>query len=198
MYRSHSSSRPSSRAVSGTGAQLLARPEEKRQGILGFTECQFPVGGRREPGADRRQRVGKKHRLEADLSNHRADQRRRQVVGRVAALLALGAGFHPDLSGRENVYLNGSILGLRRAAIRRLFDSIVSFAELERFIDTPVRNYSSGMQMRLGFSIATAFRPDILLIDEVLAVGDQGFQDRCLRRIIEYPGGGSDDSPGVA
>jgi lipopolysaccharide transport system ATP-binding protein len=114
-----------------------------------------------------------------------------KVDGQVAALLALGAGFHPDLSGRENVYLNGSILGLKRAAIRRQFDSIVSFAELERFIDTPVRNYSSGMQMRLGFSIATAFRPDILVIDEVLAVGDQGFQDRSLRRIIEIQEGGA-------
>ncbi len=114
-----------------------------------------------------------------------------RVGGQVAALLALGAGFHPDLSGRENVYLNGSILGLKRAAIKREFDNIVAFAELERFIDTPVRNYSSGMQMRLGFSIATAFRPDILVIDEVLAVGDQGFQDRCLRRIVEIQEGGA-------
>src|SRR5450759_3951489 len=114
-----------------------------------------------------------------------------KVDGQVAALLALGAGFHPDLSGRENVYLNGSILGLKRAAIRRQFDSIVAFAELERFIDTPVRNYSSGMQVRLGFSVATAFRPDILVIDEVLAVGDQRFQDRCLRRIIEIQEGGA-------
>ena len=105
------------------------------------------------------------------------------VNGRIAALLELGAGFHLDLNGRENIYLNGSILGLKHADIRRHFDDIVAFAELERFIDTPVRNYSSGMQMRLGFSIATAFQPDILLIDEVLAVGDQAFQSRCMQRI---------------
>jgi lipopolysaccharide transport system ATP-binding protein len=107
------------------------------------------------------------------------------VQGRVAALLELGAGFHPDLSGRENIYLNGSILGLNRRYIRRQLDEIVAFAELERFIDMPIRNYSSGMLMRLGFAVATAFQPDILLIDEVLAVGDQAFQDRCLRRIAE-------------
>ncbi len=108
-----------------------------------------------------------------------------QVNGRVSALLELGAGFHPDLTGRENVFLNGAILGLERADIRRRLDDIIAFAELERFIDVPVRNYSSGMLVRLGFSVATAFRPDILLIDEVLAVGDQAFQGRCLQRIAQ-------------
>ncbi len=107
------------------------------------------------------------------------------VQGRVAALLELGAGFHPDLTGRENIDLNGSILGLRRADIRSRVGEIVAFSELERFIDVPVRNYSSGMLMRLGFAVATAFQPEILLIDEVLAVGDQAFQDRCIRRIHE-------------
>lgn len=107
------------------------------------------------------------------------------VAGRVAALLELGAGFHPDLTGRENVELTGSILGLRRAEVRREFGRIVDFSELERFIDVPIRNYSSGMMMRLGFAVATAFQPEILLVDEVLAVGDQVFQDRCMRRIRE-------------
>jgi lipopolysaccharide transport system ATP-binding protein len=107
------------------------------------------------------------------------------VSGRVAALLELGAGFHPDLTGRENVELTGSILGLRRAEVRREFDRIVDFSELARFIDVPIRNYSSGMLMRLGFAVATAFQPEILLVDEVLAVGDQVFQDRCMRRIHE-------------
>jgi lipopolysaccharide transport system ATP-binding protein len=107
------------------------------------------------------------------------------VRGRVTALLELGAGFHPDLTGRENIDLNGSILGLSRASIREQFDDIVAFSELERFIDVPVRSYSSGMLMRLGFAVATAFQPDILLIDEVLAVGDQAFQDRCLHRIAQ-------------
>ena len=113
------------------------------------------------------------------------------VNGRVAALLELGAGFHPDLTGRENVELNGSILGLSRNSIRKQMDKIIGFAELERFIDVPVRNYSSGMMMRLGFSVATAFQPDILLIDEVLAVGDQTFQDRCLRRIKDIQENGA-------
>ena len=113
------------------------------------------------------------------------------VQGRVAALLELGAGFHPDLTGRENVALNGSILGLSRSFIRRQMDEIVAFSELQRFIDTPVRNYSSGMLMRLGFSVATAFQPDILIIDEVLAVGDQAFQDRCLRRIRDIQKNGA-------
>jgi ABC-type polysaccharide/polyol phosphate transport system ATPase subunit len=108
-----------------------------------------------------------------------------EIRGQVGALLELGAGFHPDLSGRENIYLNGSILGLGRGAIREKMTSIVSFAELERFIDMPVKHYSSGMYVRLGFSIAVHTEPDILLIDEVLAVGDQNFQHKCLERIFE-------------
>jgi len=106
-----------------------------------------------------------------------------KVDGRVSALLELGAGFHPDLTGRENVYLNGSIFGLTRAEINRKFDEIVQFADLELSIDMPVRYYSSGMYMRLGFSIAVHAEPDILLVDEVLAVGDYAFQAKCLRRV---------------
>ena len=105
--------------------------------------------------------------------------------GRVAALLELGAGFHSDLSGRDNIYLNGSLLGLSKREIDRIFDSVVDFAELDQFIDTPVKHYSSGMYMRLGFSIAVHSLPDILLIDETLAVGDQAFQAKCLTRIHE-------------
>jgi lipopolysaccharide transport system ATP-binding protein len=107
------------------------------------------------------------------------------VDGRVSALLELGAGFHPDLTGRENIYLNGSILGFSRSEMDKIFDDIVDFSELERFIDMPVKHYSSGMYMRLGFSIAIHVHPDILLVDEVLAVGDQSFQLRCLDRINE-------------
>jgi energy-coupling factor transporter ATP-binding protein EcfA2 len=103
----------------------------------------------------------------------------------VGGLLELGAGFHPDLTGRENIYLNGSILGLKRSEIDQRLESIIEFAELARFIDMPVRNYSSGMRMRLGFAVATSFQPDILLIDEVLAVGDQAFQAKCLQRIAQ-------------
>ena len=108
-----------------------------------------------------------------------------EVNGRVSALLELGAGFHPDLTGRENVYLNGSILGFNRSEMDCIYDEIVEFSEMERFIDVPVKHYSSGMYMRLGFSIAIHVRPDILLVDEVLAVGDQAFQYRCLDKISE-------------
>jgi lipopolysaccharide transport system ATP-binding protein len=108
-----------------------------------------------------------------------------EAKGRIGALLELGAGFHHDLTGRENVYLNGSILGLKRHEIGQHLESIVEFAELSRFIDIPIRNYSSGMLMRLGFAVATSFQPDILLIDEILAVGDQAFQAKCLQRIAQ-------------
>ncbi|MBV8079465.1 MAG: ABC transporter ATP-binding protein [Actinobacteria bacterium] len=107
------------------------------------------------------------------------------VGGRVGSLLELGAGFHPDFTGRENVYLNGSIHGLSRARVRELMDEIVAFAELERFIDFPVRTYSSGMYMRLGFSVAAHIQADILLLDEVFAVGDEDFQRKCFGKIAE-------------
>ena len=112
----------------------------------------------------------------------RADEGSAVARGRLSALLELGAGFHPELSGRENVYLIGSILGFTSREIRNLFDDIVEFAELEQFIDEPVRNYSSGMYMRLGFSVAIHVEPEILLVDEILAVGDLTFQKRCLDR----------------
>ncbi len=108
------------------------------------------------------------------------------INGRIGALLELGAGFHPDLTGRENVYLNGSILGMGRREIDRKLDEIVAFAEVERFIDMPVKHYSSGMRMRLGFSIATNIAPEILLIDEGLAVGDEAFQHKCMTKIAEF------------
>jgi len=108
------------------------------------------------------------------------------VDGRFSALIELGAGFHPDLTGRENVYLNGTILGLKRREIDHKFDSIVEFAGLEEFIDMPVKRYSSGMYVRLGFSVAAHVDPDVLLIDEVLAVGDYMFKDKCVQRINDF------------
>jgi lipopolysaccharide transport system ATP-binding protein len=106
-----------------------------------------------------------------------------ETKGKLSALIELGAGFHPDLSGRENIYLNGTILGLSRKEIASRFDEIVAFSELERFIDTPVKRYSSGMIVRLGFAVASCIEPEILLVDEVLAVGDAAFQQKCLKRI---------------
>ena len=113
-------------------------------------------------------------------------QGRLEVGGRIGTLLELGAGFHPDFTGRENVYLNGSILGLKRAYIRERFDEIVAFAELEEFIDVPVRTYSSGMFMRLGFAVASHLDADVLLLDEVFAVGDGAFQRKCIDRVLEF------------
>jgi ABC-type polysaccharide/polyol phosphate transport system ATPase subunit len=106
--------------------------------------------------------------------------------GRIGTLLELGAGFHPDFTGRENVFLNGSILGLKRSYIREQLDEIVAFAELEDFIDVPVRTYSSGMYMRLGFAVASHLNADVLLLDEVFAVGDGAFQRKCLERIFAF------------
>src|SRR5437764_3779871 len=107
------------------------------------------------------------------------------VTGRVGSLLEVGTGFHPELTGRENVYLYGSILGMSRPEIRRRFDEIAAFAELERFLDTPVKRYSSGMAVRLAFAVAAHLEPDILLVDEVLAVGDASFQRKSLAKMAE-------------
>ena len=108
------------------------------------------------------------------------------VQGSVAALIEVGAGFHPDLTGRENIYLNASILGMNDAEIRRKFESIVDFAELEPFIDTPVKRYSSGMYVRLGFAVAVHVDPEVLLVDEVLAVGDYMFREKCIEKINQF------------
>lgn len=109
-----------------------------------------------------------------------------EVNGRVAALIELGAGFHPEISGRENIFINGAVLGLSKREIEQRYDDIVEFSGLENFIEEPVKNYSSGMYVRLGFAVAIHTDPDILLVDEVLAVGDEAFQHRCLRRIEEF------------
>ena len=106
-----------------------------------------------------------------------------EINGRVSSLLEVGTGFHGELTGRENVYLNGTILGMKRAEITRKFDEIVDFAGVEQFIDTPVKRYSSGMYLRLAFSVAAHLEPDILIVDEVLAVGDVAFQKKCLGKM---------------
>ena len=122
---------------------------------------------------------GKSTLLRLMAGIHRPTKGRVQVEGRISALLELGAGFHPELTGRENVYLNAAILGLSRREVDKVFDDIVEFAGIEEFIDTPVKIYSSGMFVRLGFSVAVHVEPDVLLLDEVIAVGDEEFQRRC-------------------
>ena len=112
------------------------------------------------------------------------------IYGRVGSLLEVGTGFHPELTGRENIYLNSAILGMSRKEIERKFDEIVSFAEIEKFIDTPVKHYSSGMYVRLAFSVAAHLEPEILMVDEVLAVGDIAFQKKCLGKMGDVARGG--------
>ena len=113
-----------------------------------------------------------------------------ELHGRVGSLLEVGTGFHPELTGRENIYLNGAILGMRRSEIERKFDEIVAFSEIEKFLDTPVKHYSSGMYTRLAFSVAAHLEPEILVVDEVLAVGDAAFQKKCLGKMGEVAGEG--------
>lgn len=114
-----------------------------------------------------------------------------KIKGRLASMIELGAGFHPELTGRENIYLNGSILGMRRSEIRTLFDDIVDFADIGTYLDTPVKRYSSGMFVRLGFAVAAHVDARVLLVDEVLAVGDVGFQRKCLRKLAALREGGA-------
>ena len=108
-----------------------------------------------------------------------------QIQGRIRSLLEVGTGFHPELTGRENIYLNGAILGMKRAEIRQKFDEIVAFSEVEKFIDTPIKHYSSGMYLRLAFAVAAHLESEILIVDEVLAVGDGRFQRKCLNKMQE-------------
>ena len=112
-----------------------------------------------------------------------------RISGRVASLLEVGTGFHPELTGRENIFLNGAILGMTRAEIKSKFDEIVAFAEVEKFLDTPVKRYSSGMYVRLAFAVAAHLEPEILIVDEVLAVGDAEFQKKCLGKMNEVSRG---------
>ncbi len=134
---------------------------------------------------------GKSTLLKCMAKIYRPDKGRIDVRGKVSALLELGAGFHPELSGRENVYLNASILGMSRRDVDGCFDDIVEFSGLERFIDTPVKNYSSGMYVRLGFAVAINVDPEVLLVDEILAVGDEAFQTRCTEKFSDLKRSGS-------
>src|SRR5476649_916882 len=113
-----------------------------------------------------------------------------KIKGRIASLLEVGTGFNPEMTGRENVFLNGAILGMTKAEIRGKFDEIVAFSEIEEFIDTPVKRYSSGMYVRLAFAVAAHLEPEILICDEVLAVGDQQFQDKCIGKMKDVSRGG--------
>lgn len=170
----------------------LARPRSWKRGQQGLERRRVLDGitlrvGRGETvGLVGRNGSGKSTLLGMLSRIYRPTAGRVSVQGRVASLLEVGTGFHPDLTGEENVYFNGAILGLSRRQIEERYDSIVAFAELEASIDAPVRNYSSGMALRLGFSVAVHMDADVILIDEALAVGDEAFQEKCFAKIGEF------------
>ncbi|HET9768724.1 MAG TPA: ABC transporter ATP-binding protein [Thermoanaerobaculia bacterium] len=163
----------------------LVRGLSPDEAIVALSDVSFTVKKGEAFGLIGSNGSGKSTLLKLVAGMLRADAGTVTVDGRVAALIELGAGFHPEISGRENVYINGAVLGLSRRELDARFDSIVEFSGLEDFIDEPVKTYSSGMYVRLGFAVAIHTAPDVLLVDEVLAVGDEAFAHRCLRKIEE-------------
>ena len=159
------------------------RPDEVFEALKGVS---FDVPAGRSLGLIGRNGSGKSTMLKLIAGIGKPTTGTVDVHGRVSALIELGAGFHPEISGRENVFINGMMLGLSKREIARRFDEIVAFAELEEFIDAPVKTYSSGMYMRLGFAVAINVDPDVLLVDEVLAVGDEAFTHKCFDKLAEF------------
>ena len=163
---------------------------ERSQMLLALNDVSFNLPAGRALGVIGSNGAGKTTMLKLLSRITRPTRGDITLNGRVAALIELGAGFHQDLTGRENVFLNGAIMGLKRNEIKARYDSIVAFAELEDFMDTPVKRYSSGMYARLGFSVAAHLEPDILLVDEVLSVGDRNFQLKCYDFIRSFVNSG--------
>jgi ABC-type polysaccharide/polyol phosphate transport system ATPase subunit len=164
---------------------LRLRSRTKRSVLEAVTDLDLRVDEGETVGVLGRNGAGKSTLLQMLCGITAPSTGRVRVRGRVAPLISVGVGFHPELTGRENVYVNGTVLGMSRRELDRRFDEVVAFAELEDFIDTPVKFYSSGMFVRLGFSVAVAADPDVLLVDEVLAVGDFAFQIKCYKRMEE-------------
>ncbi|MEW6088677.1 MAG: ABC transporter ATP-binding protein [bacterium] len=163
----------------------LFHPEEPKNEFLALDSIDFKIKDGESVGIIGPNGAGKSTilKLLSKITNPTSGDIK--IYGKLAALIEVGAGFHPDLTGRENIFLNGSILGLKREDLDKKFDEIVQFSGLEKFIDTPIKRYSSGMSVRLGFSVAIHLDPDILLIDEVLAVGDMSFQSKCFEKMNE-------------
>lgn len=176
-----------------TGFRLFAKDKAKsptREEFWALKDVSFEVNEGEVVGIIGRNGAGKSTLLKILSRITEPTTGRVTLNGRVASLLEVGTGFHPELTGRENIYLNGTILGMRRAEIARKFDEIVAFAEVEKFLDTPVKRYSSGMYVRLAFAVAAHLEPEILVVDEVLAVGDAAFQKKCLGKMGEVARGG--------
>lgn len=158
--------------------------------VWALKDASFEIHGGEVVGIIGRNGAGKSTLLKVLSRITEPSAGRVTLKGRVASLLEVGTGFHPELSGRENIYLNGAILGMTRAEIKRKFNEIVAFAEVERYLDTPVKRYSSGMYVRLAFAVAAHLQTEILLVDEVLAVGDTEFQKKCLNKMEDFGKGG--------
>lgn len=170
-------------AVRTSISRIRGNGQRNSETIWALKDVSFEVAPGEVLGVIGRNGAGKSTLLKVLSRITEPTKGRAELYGRVASLLEVGTGFHPELTGKENVYLNGAILGMSRAEIGRKFDEIVAFAELEKFLHTPVKRYSSGMYMRLAFSVASHLEPEILIVDEVLAVGDAAFQKKCLGRI---------------
>jgi lipopolysaccharide transport system ATP-binding protein len=168
----------------------MAQTEAKTSEFWALKDVTFNVQQGQRVGIIGRNGAGKSTLLKILSRVTEPTEGRVRIVGRVASLLEVGTGFHAELTGRENVYLNGAVLGMRKAEIAKKFDEIVAFSGVDEFIDTPVKRYSSGMYVRLAFSIAAHIDPDVLVVDEVLAVGDLEFQQRCLSRMKELEAAG--------
>ncbi|HOT90768.1 MAG TPA: ABC transporter ATP-binding protein [Anaerolineae bacterium] len=161
----------------------ITRPPTEAETLWALKDVSFEVKRGEVVGVIGRNGAGKSTLLKILSRITEPTSGRAEIHGRVGSLLEVGTGFHPELTGRENIYLNGAILGMKRAEIDRKFDEIVAFAEIEKFLDTPVKRYSSGMYVRLAFAVAAHLEPEILLVDEVLAVGDAAFQKKCLGKM---------------
>ena len=162
---------------------VFSRRDGNRETIWALKDVSFQVNRGEVVGIIGRNGAGKSTLLKILCRVTEPTEGHAYINGRVGSLLEVGTGFHPELTGSENIFLNGAILGMRKAEIERKFDEIVAFAEIEKFIDTPVKRYSSGMYVRLAFAVAAHLEPEILLVDEVLAVGDVAFQKKCLGKM---------------
>src|SRR5882724_9144312 len=167
----------------GNGTSQSANRNSKSEAFWALKNVSFEVTHGEVVGIIGRNGAGKSTLLKILSRITEPTEGYADINGRIASLLEVGTGFHPELTGRENVFLNGSILGMKRVEINRKFDEIVAFAEIDKFIDTPVKHYSSGMYVRLAFAVAAHLDPEILFVDEVLAVGDAAFQKKCLGKM---------------